>query len=237
MSERQLLAFGNSSIHYSLQRADRATLAINVEPSGEVNVVAPLDASLEHVVDKVRSRGRWILQQQGYFRQFMPRTPPRRYVPGESHLYMGRQYRLRIEPGEVASVRAVRGFFLVAGVDFYDAQAIKDLLDTWYLAHAQVQFSKRLEQCRARFPAQGDFTPSSMKIQAMKQRWGSMSPGGRLLLHPSLIRAPVEGIDYVITHELCHMAVPHHGKDFYQLLTSVMPDWEQRKIRLERFMA
>lgn len=237
MSEVQELRFGTAMLHYRVERRDRSTLAISVEPSGDVAVAAPMDASLDTIKAKVRTRGRWILQQQAYFAQFMPRTPPRLYVPGESHLYMGRSYRLRLEPGDGPRVRAVRGFFLVSGVDFHDADGIKGLLDGWYLAHAEVQFRKRLAVCRTRFPAQEDFTPSSMKMQAMKSRWGSMSAAGRLLLHPHLVRAPTDGIDYVITHELCHLAVPNHSRDFYQLLTSVMPDWEQRKERLERFLA
>ncbi|WP_281281986.1 M48 family metallopeptidase [Rubellimicrobium roseum] len=44
-------------------------------------------------------------------------------------------------------------------------------------------------------------------------------------------------MDYVITHELCHGAVPHHGPAFYELLGRVMPDWERRKIRLETILA
>ncbi|WP_269937764.1 M48 family metallopeptidase [Arthrobacter sp. HY1533] len=237
MTELHTLQFGTSTIHYRVGFRDRATLAISVEPTGDVVVAAPQEAGFEAIAEKVRIRGRWILQQQAYFRQFTPRTPPRQYVPGETHLYLGRRYRLRMEPGTEARVRAVRGFFLVSGVDFYDAERIKTLLDGWYLDHARIQFSKRLQQCRERFPAQGDFTPSSIKLQAMKSRWGSMSASGRLLLHPHLVRAPVDGIDYVITHELCHLEIPNHSRDFYQLLTKVMPDWEKRKDRLELFMA
>ncbi len=64
-----------------------------------------------------------------------------------------------------------------------------------------------------------------------------MSPGGRLLLNPDLIRAPMESIDYVITHELCHLLIPSHSRRFYELEESVMPDWEKHKQRLERIMA
>ncbi|MEZ5745346.1 MAG: M48 family metallopeptidase [Paracoccaceae bacterium] len=70
-----------------------------------------------------------------------------------------------------------------------------------------------------------------------RQRWGSMSPAGRLLLNRRLVQAPVDAIDYVITHELCHVAEPHHGTAFFELLYKVMPDWERRKQRLERAMA
>jgi len=64
-----------------------------------------------------------------------------------------------------------------------------------------------------------------------------MSPAGRLLLNRRLVQAPVDAIDYVITHELCHVAEPHHGPAFFELLDKVMPDWELRKQRLERAMA
>lgn len=64
-----------------------------------------------------------------------------------------------------------------------------------------------------------------------------MSPAGQLFLNHRLIEAPVEVIDYVITHELCHMAEPRHDAAFFSLLERVMPDWEQRKQRLEQFMA
>ena len=47
----------------------------------------------------------------------------------------------------------------------------------------------------------------------------------------------VDTIDYVIVHELCHMAEPHHGAAFYRLLDRVMPDWAGRKGRLEERMA
>jgi len=71
----------------------------------------------------------------------------------------------------------------------------------------------------------------------MKKRWGSMSPAGHLLLNRRLIQAPVHTIDYVITHELCHVVQPDHGPAFYALLDQVMPDWAQRKQRLERAMS
>ena len=57
------------------------------------------------------------------------------------------------------------------------------------------------------------------------------------MLNRRLIEAPIDAIDYVITHELCHVTEPHHGAAFYDLLERVMPDWERRKLRLERVMA
>jgi predicted metal-dependent hydrolase len=113
----------------------------------------------------------------------------------------------------------------------------KELVEAWYRARAQVKFRERLVSNLERFARPGEFMPSGLTIKFMSQRWGSMSPSGRLLLNRRLIQAPVDAIDYVISQELCHLAEPHHGPAFYGLLGRVMPDWEKRKLRLERYMA
>ena len=64
-----------------------------------------------------------------------------------------------------------------------------------------------------------------------------MSRASRLLLNARLIEAPVDAIDYVITHELCHIAEPHHGPKFFVLLDQILPDWRRRKQKLERAMS
>jgi predicted metal-dependent hydrolase len=70
-------------------------------------------------------------------------------------------------------------------------------------------------------------------IGKMKKRWGSCTGRGVIYLNPGLIKAPSHCIDYIITHELCHLKYPNHGKQFYSLMSRVMPDWGARKRRLE----
>lgn len=67
----------------------------------------------------------------------------------------------------------------------------------------------------------------------MKTRWGSLSRAGTMTLNVALIQTPRPCIEYVITHELCHVRERNHGAGFYKLLKKVMPDWEKRKKRLE----
>jgi hypothetical protein len=64
-----------------------------------------------------------------------------------------------------------------------------------------------------------------------------MTATGTLVMNRSLIRASVDAIDYVITHELCHLRHRDHSPEFYKLLHRVMPDWERRKLKLERQLA
>ena len=89
----------------------------------------------------------------------------------------------------------------------------------------------------ARFSRRSAVEPKALIVRQLKQRWGSMSPAGRLVLNRALIQAAVPEIDYVITHELCHRIHHHHGAAFFDLLDRVMPDWQQKKISLERRLA
>jgi len=112
----------------------------------------------------------------------------------------------------------------------------KNLLTGWYKTKAEKlltrHFLKNMEIFN-RF----DVAAPTLTIKRMRKRWGSLTPSKKLILNPELIKAPVKCIDYVIIHELCHLIHPHHGKEFYLLLESIMPDWKMWKDRLERISA
>ena len=229
--------YGEHRIEFTIVRRDRTTLEIAVEPDASVVVAAPRAATLAMIGEKVRKRAAWIRRQQRYFIQFLPRTPDRRYVAGETHLYLGRQYRLKVVFAAQATVKLTRGSLVVKTLRPARTEVTRVLVEAWYRERAYLKFSERLEVNLLRFPAPEDFHPKSLIVRQLRQRWGSMSPASRLLLNRRLIEAPTDSIDYVITHELCHIAVPHHGPEFFKLLDRVLPDWPKRKRRLEQRMA
>jgi predicted metal-dependent hydrolase len=237
MGERIQVRYGESLIDVEIVRRDRSTLEIAVEPDATVVATAPREATQAAIAAKIRKRAAWVLQQQRYFSQYLPRTPERQYVAGETHLYLGRQYRLRVLQHIQAKVKLERGFLVVQAHRPSETDVIRDLVSAWYRDRARVRFVERIDHCAARFAEPEDFRPRALIIRQLRQRWGSMSAGGRLVLNIRLIEAPIDAIDYVIAHELCHMAEPHHGPRFFDLLERIMPDWEKRKRRLERILA
>lgn len=235
--ERGTVEYGMHVIAYKIIRRPRQTLEIAVEPDASVVVAAPFDVSVEKIAERIRKRAAWVRRQQRYFGQFMPRTPERRFESGETHLYLGRQYRLKVEAGVQGAVKLIRGFIVVQSYDPRQPDATRRQVERWYRERAKVKFAERLDFSLARFAAPEDHRPKELTIRTLRHRWGSMSPNQRLILNLQLIQAPVDTIDYVITHELCHITEPHHGRSFFDFLTSVMPDWSKRKEKLERFMS
>lgn len=222
--------YGAGRIGYHVHRsADRQTLGIEVHPDLRVVVRAPPHCDDDLIAERVRRRAAWISRRLDEFRRYSPRTPRRHYVSGESHLYLGRQHRLRIVAGVLASVRMDRGHLVVTVPDKTDAGRAKALLNRWYRDRARIVFAEVLQEMLPRF---GCHQPPRLIVRSMRTRWGSLSPSGNLTLNLNLIRAPRGCIEYVIAHELCHLKHRNHSPAFYRLLTLVMPDWPKRKERL-----
>jgi hypothetical protein len=114
-----------------------------------------------------------------------------------------------------------------------DSRKVKTALDAWYREHAIAYITGRIDLLWPRFEKTGIGRPPLI-FRKVKTRWGSCSPQGRVMFNTELIKAPSDGIDYVVVHELCHLKYPKHDHSFYRLLGRLMPDWEKRKQRLEK---
>jgi predicted metal-dependent hydrolase len=224
--------YGTTLIHYSLRFARRKTLGITVHPDCTVSVVAPLNHDLNAIAEKVQQRSRWILKQQRKFERYLPHLPARQYVSGETHLYLGKQYRLKVMEADIPAVKLARGRFCIFTPHPTNKKTLQQQLDTWYKAKARQVFSEQLEHCLKRVAVIGIEATPALHIRTMQKRWGSCSASGIILLNLKLIQARKALIDYIIIHELCHLKEHNHSRAYYQLLDRVMPDWQARREEL-----
>lgn len=225
--------YGTTAVNYELIFSRRKTLGITVYPDGRVVVRAPLGASEAEVQDLVRKKGGWIVKKQQMFEDYPPPPPPRRYVSGESHLYLGREYRLKVVQDSRQSVTLTGDRFLLHVRDSSDLSGKQKLMTEWYRARAREVFAERLDACYVVAQRHGIPFPE-MKIRLMKKRWGSCSSKGNINLNLRLIQTPQSCIDYVIFHELAHLRVLNHSAAFYALLAKMLPDWRERRESLNK---
>ena len=217
---------------YTVRRSQRSTLEIAVMPDQRVVVTAPISAVEARIHAIVCKRAVWIGRQLRSFEELRPLPVPRKYVGGETHRYLGRQYRLRVTRGGANSV-SLRGAFLhVVTTAPKSRQSVRMLVGAWYARRAQAVLGDRLVDCVIRARSARLPLPK-LSVRPMVRRWGSCTVAGRVTLNVDLVKAPPSCIDYVITHELCHIQYHDHSSDFYRLLEKVMPDWEKRKHKLE----
>jgi len=234
MEQQKIFQYGNTTILYTLTYTDRSTLAIHVCPDLSVQVEAPLKSDPQEIEKRLQKRAGWVVRQQNKFRKYSLDFPPRQYISGETHRYLGQQYRLKVnlDPAQPESVQLDREQLRVA-VRKNKTRA-KKLVDTWYRQRAYEVFQERLLQWYPHFERFG-FPMPELTVRQMRSRWGSCTPQGKITINLKLIMVPKQLIDYVIVHELCHRVEHNHSKAFYQLLGRIMPDWKERKEMLERY--
>ena len=226
------ILYGSTRIEYSIDYVPRKTLGIRVEPDGSVWLKAPKDAGLEDIRKKVLHRAPWILRQRRYFESFGISTTERQYISGESHLYLGRQYMLRIRESNQNAVHYQNN---ILEIECRNKKDVKKVLQQWYRERAEIKFAEYAKPIVEHFAMYG-VKPQSISIRKMEKRWGYCTPKGNIFLNPRLICAPRCCIEYVITHEMCHLVHRNHTKEFYALLTKEMPHWEMWKAKLERML-
>jgi predicted metal-dependent hydrolase len=226
---KRILRFGEHHINYSIEFSNRKSLTISVNPDSSVLIKAPVSTSFEKIEEKVRKRASWILKQQNFFLLFHPKAPARKFISGETHLYLGKQYRLKVNVRKQESVKLKGGFI---EVNTNDKSNTEQLVNDWYLVNAKIKFEEYAKPLVNRFKKY-KVNPSAIVIRKMLTRWGSCTPKGKVILNPELIKAPKPCIEYVIIHELCHLVYPDHSKKFIALQAHEMPDWEKWKLKLE----
>ena len=234
LTKTMSIVYGQERINFIRQPRtnDVNRVLINIYPDCSVIAKAPVHASDEDVVNAVKKRARWIHNKLVKFKEQKEHVLQRQYVSGESHFYMGRRYKLKIikvckmEP----SVKLYRGCIEIRVKD-KSSISIKKQLTEWYRERAAIVFDTRINMLSDKISWLK--VPPSWKLILMKKQWGSCSPKGVISLNPNLIKAPRECIDYVITHEICHLKEHNHSPSYYRLLSQYMIGWESIKVKLD----
>ena len=240
-SERGVFSYGNDTIHYDVIRKaasddiKKRKLLIKVHPDQRVVATVPQDATNESIKAAMLKRARWIWQNIQEFASQQDYVLPKQYISGETQFYLGKRYVLKvlIDQEHAAQVKLTRGKIAVSLPTATEVKkdVVKYLLDGWYTYRAKYIFKERLNHMLAK--ATWVEGIPSFRVMAMKTQWGSCSAAGNLMLNPHLVKAPKECIDYVILHELCHIAEHNHSDRFWRLLTQVMPEWKEVKAKLD----
>lgn len=233
----QRIDFGGEEISYALTRtARRKTVAITVGFDG-IRVLAPNDLNDVSVSEFVRKKAAWVLRKKAIYTELSGIPSPKEFVSGETFHYLGRPYRLKVVPDPSAVITRViaRGSNLVArtapGPDPIIAKAaVRSALRQWYIKQAERHFTIRMQSISHALGC----GPRSISVVDQSKRWGSCDAMGRIRMNWRLVMAPCSLIDYVLAHEACHVIEHSHSKNFWRILETIMPDYEERISRLDK---
>lgn len=237
--ERSEIQFGRTRIGYQVRRSPRRrTVAVAVDRSAGVVLTAPDKVSIERLDRVVHDKARWILERLRRVREAEADLPAREFVSGESYLYLGRSYRLKVAPrSEPGGVRLSGGRLHVAVDRAGSVQARADearrALECWYRRHASERLSERV----AIWAKKLGISAPRVVIRDQQQRWGSCDGRGVLRFNWRIVQAPMRLVDYVVVHELVHLGHREHTRAFWARLGRAMPDLDRRREELRRMGA
>ena len=209
-------------INCEIVRSQRRTVAIQIHPDRRIELKVPLLYNINEVEPFLLKHYRWIFKRLDA--PVAPKTEPKRFVDGELHYFLGKQYPIKIIISPENTV-----VFQDDTIRVYVKNDLPDLievlLEKWYLTQARGVFQK-ISIPLTKQIAKYNVAPKSFTIKKMKTRWGSCSSKGSVNLNLDLIKLPEGCIKAVILHELCHLVHMNHSKEFYALMTAEMPDWK-----------
>ena len=231
--EHGSVRFGGTTIEYHVRRSTRRrkTVQVTVDGSG-VQVAAPKDTPDEDLRAIVRRRASWIL---AHAPESLLEASPKRFVSGETLPYLGRNVRMVITTGDVRSPEVRFDHWslriTVPGnlSEGSRSGGIRKAVVAWYRRRAEARLSKIVDRWWPRF---GVGEPYQLLIRDQRQRWGSCAPDGTLRFNWKLAMLKSDLAEYVVVHELAHLRVRNHSPEFWDLLSLVMPDAQQRRRRL-----
>lgn len=202
-----------------LIRSRRRTIAIQVHLDGRVVVRAPLRAAEKLVREFVESKAGWIRQKQAEAARRSP-APVRKFRVGETFLFLGREIPLCLVEKQRAALTLSEQFILSEKA----LPRAAKVFEKWYRARALEILTERVRH----YAALHGFKPGRIRISSARTRWGSCSSTGTLSFTWRLVMAPLEVIDYVVIHELVHLKVKNHSKNFWDGVAALMPDYKRR---------
>ncbi|MHB1347450.1 MAG: M48 family metallopeptidase [Candidatus Humimicrobiaceae bacterium] len=225
--------YKNKKLEFEVSYRNRRTLAIQISPMEKIMVFSPAGLSEDCIIEKVRSKGEWIIKKLAEFANsdFLPQK--RQFLTGESFLYLGKTHKLNVLLNRNITrpkVELLQNNIIIFS-PLKEPEILREALQKWYKKEAKEIILKKVEFFRKICNSD----PSLIKIKEQKRRWGSCSSKGNIYFNWRIVMAPERVIDYIVVHEISHLVHKNHSPVFYKQIESILPDYKKSRKWLKDF--
>jgi predicted metal-dependent hydrolase len=236
--ERSEIQWGMTPIAYVIRRSGREkTVALTIEGQGKLVVTAPEGVTIDKLNGIVRHKADWIVHRIKRASDLPPPPSDREFVSGETVLYLGGQYRLRVVETTDWRTRIKGGWYEIPVTPGLDAEArrreVRRRLAGSLKQHADLYLPDRLADLCVLL----DIEKPSLIVREQAKRWGSCDRHGVLRVNWRIIQAHIPLIEYVLVHELAHLQNRSHDRAFWDAVGQWLPDYDDRRARLREMGA
>lgn len=216
----------NREIKFNIIYRKRKTMSLEIKKDGIINVIAPNGLDKTFIVDKVKNKSDWIIKKLDEIEVLNNNRYIRSYESGDIFLYLGNEYILEVlvDKSTIGTSVSLEDNKLIVRSNSNNKDVIQRALKNWYTDETLGIVKERINYYNPFF----EDTVTSIKIKDQKSRWASCTYKNEILFNLRCSMMPIQIIDYIVVHEMCHMEHRNHSKDFYLAVERILPDYKQR---------
>jgi len=199
----------------------RKTVAFIIERNGEVIVKAPVGFSIEKIAELVKKNRMKLFQKINHPQKIRGVASDVGQLHGKSILYGGKHYKVLIDK-ETKDRFLFNGKFIISE-NISNQFSVK--LNQWLISEASLKLPTRIMDYAKKLGVEYN----KIIISDIKHRWGSCTPKNNININYRIIKAPSFVSNYIIIHELTHLIEPNHTKEFWQIIKSAYPKYDEAK--------
>lgn len=234
--EQRIVHCENGNIQYRLIRKQVKNVNLRIKPDGRVLVSANRRVPIRFIDGFIVQKQNYILSAIARYaeKRSMVEDIPKQYVSGESYELLGRRFALKVEEAKAEDVYIDGDAIVLKVKNKEDVRHKETMMSKWLKKYQTEVFGELIHETYELFQEYGVPYPE-LKVRHMTASWGSCQPKkGVITLNSRLIAAPKTCIEYVIVHEFAHFIHPNHSRQFWDVVTMIMPDWKERKAELRK---
>lgn len=216
----------NREIKFNIIYRKRKTMSLEIKRDGIINVIAPNGLDKTFIVDKVKNKSDWIIKKLEEIEVLNNNRYTRSYESGDIFLYLGNEYILEVlvDKTTIGTSVSLENNKLIVRSNSNNKDVIQRALKNWYTDETLGITKERINYYKLFF----EDTVTSIKIKDQKSRWASCTYKNEILFNLICSMMPIQIIDYIVVHEMCHMEHRNHSKDFYLAVERILPDYKER---------
>lgn len=209
------IEFEDFTIDCDVQYGKRKKLMINIDTSGFVTIKAPNNTSEEVILSTVKPLGKKIKLKLDEINSIRGKFGEKTYDENGKFFHLGKEYSL----DELIETEGL------------SEHELKERLKKFYINSCKKVVADRVKIYQKALRVK----PKTIEVDESKTKWGSCTSDKKITFNYRLAMAPMESIDYVVVHELCHLEHMNHDRSFWRLVGSILPDYKERQAYLSKY--
>lgn len=219
-----IYTYEGKTIELNVIYKKRKTFGIYIDVYGNIEARVPKNTNESQILQMVEEKFEWIYKKSNEMKERTKGFQKKTYLQGEMFMYLGNEYPIQIiETIELDKNNAsIEEGILKVYVKTYEDKQVQEALKRFYYQKGKALINKRILYYQQKLKVK----PKSFKLSSNKSNWGTCNSKGELTFNWRLIMAPIEVIDYVVVHEMCHLLHMNHDRSFWRLVGKILPNYE-----------